>query len=62
MTIIKLVGPSGVVIEAPIDGWRVCECDPSSDGSDWCEGCREAFEESFAQGFDELGRPLQEEP
>jgi len=59
---IRLIDPDGVVIEAPADGWRTCECDPRSNGSDWCDGCRERFEQSWDDAFDPLGRPLQEEP
>lgn len=54
----KLVAPDGVVIEAPADGWRVCECDVRSDGSDWCDDCKERFEASCAECFDDLGRPV----
>lgn len=43
MTMIKLVAPTGVVIQAPADGWTVCECDAATDDSDLCDRCREAF-------------------
>ncbi|KES21077.1 hypothetical protein FG99_26925 [Pseudomonas sp. AAC] len=59
---VQLVAPDGVVIEAPADGWYVCECDPRSDGSDWCDDCRARFEQSWGESFDSLGRPLRDEP
>lgn len=30
---VRLVASDGVVIVAPVDGWRVCECDVRSDDS-----------------------------
>ncbi|ARU88505.1 hypothetical protein B9K09_11305 [Pseudomonas sp. M30-35] len=56
----ELIAPDGVVIEAPADGWRSCECDSQSDGSDWCDDCKERFEQSWSEGFDGLGRPHDE--
>lgn len=55
--LIVLIAPYGVTIESPSDGWRVCECDATSDGSDWCDDCRERFEQSWSECFDYLGRP-----
>lgn len=44
MATVVLTAPDGVVIEAPADGWRVCECDAHSDLLDWCDDCKERFE------------------
>jgi len=55
--LVELQAPDGVIIVAPADGWRACECDSRSDGSDWCEDCRERFEQSWDECFDSMGRP-----
>lgn len=57
---VELHAPDGVVIVAPVHGWRTCDCDSRSDGSDWCSDCKERFEQSWAESFDDLGRPLQD--
>ncbi|OLU30968.1 hypothetical protein BVH03_09425 [Pseudomonas sp. PA15(2017)] len=58
---IKLTAPDGVVIEAPVDGWRTCDCGVLglADGSNWCDDCKERFERSWDECFDSAGRPPQ---
>lgn len=41
--LIELQAPDGVTIVAPVDGWRVCECNSGDGGLDWCDDCRERF-------------------
>ncbi|WP_312373878.1 hypothetical protein [Stutzerimonas nitrititolerans] len=46
--LVEIQATDGVIIVAPADGWRVCECDSRSDGSDWCEDCCERLEQLIA--------------